>query len=340
MNKSIIISYKKDTEDREKNLKRLLHWLSYAQDNLTEIILVEQGVETTINWLDDVRGKEFIKYIFVKNDGIFNLGWGYNIGAKASTTDILIFNSVDIIIRHIFIRNALQIIHNSDFVKGYNSLIELDEEDTEKYIGINYRLSPNVKHVLVSEKTLGSGVFIIRKDAYMMMKGFDEDCYGYGYQDYIFDEKMKLLDFKTKILKETAIELYHSKNREGMYYYFNKANGELYNEYKLFTKDDFIERINDITTWGNIDITKTNEISIRHIKREMYEKATEEIIKHFSEKISKEYIDEIVMNATNVIYNALAESIKNKISEDLKDIKIDGKKKTSLIRRILEKFKL
>ena len=38
------------------------------------------------------------------------------------------------------------------------------------------------------------------------------------------------------------------------------------------------------------DITKSNEVSIRHVKRELFEKATEEIIKHFTEKLTKEYI--------------------------------------------------
>lgn len=340
VNKSIIISYKKDNDEREKNLKRLLYWLSYAQDTLTEIILVEQGPESTINWIDEIKGKEYIKHIFIKNDGIFNLGWGYNVGVKASSTDLLIFNSVDVIVSHLFIKNAHQIIHGCDFVKGYSNLIELDKEDTEKYIQINYRISPNAKHVLVTDNTLANGVFMIKKDVYLMMKGFDEDCYGYGYQDYIFDQKMKILDFKTKVLKETAIEMYHRKEKNGMYYYFTKANEELYNEYKEFDKDDLIEKLNDINVWGNSDITKSNDISIRHVKRELYEKATEEIIKHFSEKLTKEYIDEIVVTATNSMYNALMESIKTKLDADLQEFKINNKKKTSIIRKILEKFKL
>ena len=170
VNKSIIISYKKDSENREKNLKRLLYWLSYAQDTLTEIILVEQGVESTVDWLDEIKGKEYIKYIFIKNDGIFNLGWGYNVGVKESTTNTLIFNSVDVIVKHLFIKNIEQILFNCDVVKGYSTIIELDEVDTEKYISINYRLSPNVKNVLITELTLANGVFAMKKNIYMMMK--------------------------------------------------------------------------------------------------------------------------------------------------------------------------
>ena len=340
VNKSIIISYKKDNEEREKNLKRLLYWLSYAQDTLTEIILVEQGQESTIDWLNEINGKEYIKHIFIKNDGIFNLGWGYNVGVKAASTDLLIFNSVDVIVKHLFIKNAHQIIHGCDFVKGYSNLIELDKKDTEDYIQINYRLSPNVKHVLVTDNTLTNGVFMMKKDIYFMVKGFDEDCYGYGYQDYIFDQKLKILEFKTKVLNDTAIEMYHRKEKHGMYYYFTKANEELYKEYKDFDKDDLIEKLNEITVWGDSDITKSNEVSIRHVKRELFEKATEEIIKHFTEKLTKEYIDEIVISVTNTMYNSIAESIKDKIHTDLKDFKINNKKKTSLIRKILEKFKL
>ena len=55
--------------------------------------------------------------MFVKNDGIFNVGWGYNIGALNAKTNVLIFNSVDIIVKHIMYTNAEQISKMSDIIK-------------------------------------------------------------------------------------------------------------------------------------------------------------------------------------------------------------------------------
>ena len=101
MNKSFIISYREDSEDRKYNLKILLNWLSNVQDGFSEIILVEQDSLPKVNWLEEIKGKEFIKYHFVKNDGVFNLGWGYNIGAKLSESNVLI---LDQDIQNLFLR--------------------------------------------------------------------------------------------------------------------------------------------------------------------------------------------------------------------------------------------
>ena len=97
MNKSIIISYRESTEERRNNLKYLLDYLSYIQDRNTEILIIEQDDESKIDWLDEIRGKEYIKHIFIKNPGIFNKGWGYNIGSKLAESDILIFSDADLL---------------------------------------------------------------------------------------------------------------------------------------------------------------------------------------------------------------------------------------------------
>lgn len=340
MNKSIIISYKEDSDDRKFNLKTLLTWLSYIQDGNTEIIIVEQDVVSRIDWVNEIKGSEYIKHIFVKNDGIFNLGWGYNIGARLSTTDILIFNSVDIIVKHLFYKNAQQLIQGCDIAKPYKTMIELDKEDTLHFVNNNYMILPNTKHVPIINMSLSNGVFIMKKDLYNMLKGFDENCYGYGYEDNIFDEKILKLELKTKFIQDTSIHLYHSVDKIGTYHYFTIANKELYNEYVALSKDDIIDKINNVTLWGDTDISKSNEISIRHIKREMYEKVTEDILTSIADKFNDDYIKDLVNNISTTIYNAISEEIKKKVEGDLKDIKYTNTKKKTLFKKIMNKFKL
>lgn len=340
MNKSIIISYKEDSEDRKYNLKTLLYWLSYVRGGITEIIIVEQDIISKLNWLSEIKGNDIIRHIYVKNDGIFNLGWGYNIGARLAINDILIFNSVDIIIKHNIYKNAEQLIYNHDIIKPYNSIIEFDKEDTLKFISNNYTILPNSKHTPMTNKSLSSGIFIMKKELFNMLKGFDENCYGYGYDDNIFDEKIKKLDLKTNILPDTAIHLYHNTEKIGIYHYFTIANKELYNEYINLSKDEMIEKINDITLWGDTDISKSNEISIRHIKRELYEKVTEDILVSIANKFNDDYIKELVITLSSVIYNSIAETIKVKIETDLKDIKYTKSKQKSILKKILNKFNI
>ena len=92
------------------------------------------------------------------------------------------------------------------------------------------------------------------------------------------------MEFETKILNDNAVKLHTNPNKKGTYYYFNNANKELFNEYNEMSKDDLIWKINDTKIWGDPDITKSNDISIKHIKREIYEQATEEVLTMFSDE--------------------------------------------------------
>jgi hypothetical protein len=133
MNKSIIISYKEDSLQRQMNLKNLLQWLSYINDDVTEIIIVEQDYISKLDWLKSLNIKN-INHIFIKNDGIFNLGWGYNIGARHATSNILIFNAVDMIIKHNSYLNITSNLYGYDIIKPYTSTIRLNEQDTINFV--------------------------------------------------------------------------------------------------------------------------------------------------------------------------------------------------------------
>lgn len=342
MNKTFIISYRESTEERKYNLKILLSWLSFMQDGNIEIIIVEQDDVQKLNWLNDVRGKEFIKHIFIHNAGIFNLGWGYNIGALNSTTDILIFTHADLLIPTIAIKTAIVQTETCDIIKPYKTIIALDKIDTELFINNNYSLPPTSKHVPITHKTISGGCFIIKKNVFIMMKGFDEDCYGYGYEDNILDEKIIKLGLKTNIINNTAIHLYHKnhKDNEDIYYTFEEINKELYQEYIDMNSDEIINKINNISIWGDSNETQSKEISIRHLKREIYEKVSSEIISTLLSKFSDDYINELTNNIKTAVFNTICDEITKTVEIELKNIIVNEQKKTSLLKKIFKKFKL
>jgi len=175
-----------------------------------------------------------------------------------------------------------------------------------------------------------------------MLKGFDEECYGYGYEDNIFDEKIKKLDLKYYIINDTAIHLFHKNNEDNsdIYYYFKESNKQLFNDYSLLNKDGIIEKINSINNWGEKNESKSSDISIRHLKRELFEQVSSEIITSLSNKFTDDYINELVNNISSSIYNTIINQIREKITIDFNDIKFNDEKKKSLIKRIMNKFRL
>jgi hypothetical protein len=91
---SIIISYKESSYERKRNFEKIILFFSkYLCDNL-EIVIVEQDVESKINWLNN----KYINHIFIKNEKIFNKGWGNNVGARHAKHENLIFNDSDVLV--------------------------------------------------------------------------------------------------------------------------------------------------------------------------------------------------------------------------------------------------
>ena len=84
---SMIINHRNSSVDRQENL---LSIISYFK-NCCEIIVVEQDDNSKISLPND------IKHIFIKNSGLFNRSWGFNVGVKSANFDKLCFNDNDII---------------------------------------------------------------------------------------------------------------------------------------------------------------------------------------------------------------------------------------------------
>ena len=340
MNKSFIISYRENSEDRKYNLKVLLTWLSYVQDGNTEIIIVEQDCYKKINWLDEIKGNEFIKHIFVKNDGIFNVGWGYNIGANQSTSDILIFNSVDLLVRHIAIKNSILHLDRHGVVKPYKSTYYLPKEETIRFVESQFVLPTIPIIVPVVEKLNTSGCFIMKKETFFNLKGFDEDCYGYGYECEIMDEKINKLGMKSFVMNDTSIHLHHQDhvNNTSDYYFFKNTNKVLYEEYLGMDKSNILFKIDKTLKWGDVSYQNTYDVSVRHLKRELYEKTAGDILQFISSKFTDEYIEELTNSISVMIFNSIVSGIKDKMTQELKDINFN--KKESILRRVMKKFKI
>jgi predicted glycosyltransferase involved in capsule biosynthesis len=246
---SIIISYKESDEDRKTNLQRVLHYLSRLLDKETEIVLVEQGDVSKLDWLDK---NERINHIFLKNTGIFNKGWGYNVGANNSKGNNLIFNDIDVFLPLEAYSKGLDLLRLCDVVDPYNKIYFLDKLNSEKFIANGYdfiNVDPASPYYLPN--VISGGVFIMKKEKFLMLKGFDEECYGYGHEDDIFDSKIRILGISTIRLITSAIHIYHQVIKDNEYYSRQMFNESLFNRYIRMNPAKLKDRITATKSFGD-----------------------------------------------------------------------------------------
>ena len=342
MNKSIIISYRESSEERKYNFKCLLDYFSRIQDGKTEIIIVEQDDISKIDWLSEIKGNQFIKHIFVQNDGIFNKGWGYNIGAKNAESDIFIFSDSDIFIKPLSLKDAVNKLSLFDVINPYKSVIFLDKESSKSFKESNYTFVNTSKFQPVLHTIITGGMFLMKRETFFKLKGFDEDCYGYGHEDDILDEKIRKFQLKVQVLNDTAIHMYHENqtNSRSLYYSFIEINKQLYSEYKKLTKQELINKLEKIDTWGDINNSLVNDTSLRHIKRALYEQTSEKIIEYVLSKFTDEFLDEIVHDISTKIYNDIVETMSEKVKNELGNLSYSDNEKHGMLKTIMKKFRL
>ena len=342
LNKSIIVSYRESSEERKYNLKCVLEYLSYVMDKESEIIIVEQDDTPKVDWLHEIRGYQFIKHIFIENDGIFNKGWGYNVGAKSAESDVLIFHDSDIFIKPQTFIIAIQSLKTVDVINPYQSVVFLDEESSKLFKEHKYSFAIGNKFKPVLHTIITGGIFFIKKQTFFKLKGFDEECYGYGHEDDILDEKIRKLGLNVKTLNDVSIHMYHETvtNSNDLYYSFVEINKQLFAEYVSMTQQQILNKIENIEVWGDVDDYQSDEKSMRHIKRAIYEKTSEKIIEHVLSKFTEDYMDEIVNNISTKIYNDIVEVMAEKVKQELNSITYSNNEKQSMLRNIMKKFRL
>lgn len=245
---SFIISYSESDKIRRRNLECVINNIKEYKLNNVEIILVEQDKKEHVLNIDGVNK------IFVNNDGIFNKGYGYNIGAINASNDILFFCDSDIIIPSKYLYNSiLEILKpNVDVVDPYFNVLFYDESNTIRLVENKYSNYSTLNFKVVGSFVTSGGAFCIKKNTYMDIKGFDENCYGYGYEDTIFDVKLnKLSKNVVKLNNQICFHLYHPKSNSKYYMNENK-NLELFSEYKNMTTQELINKLSVIKNFGII----------------------------------------------------------------------------------------
>jgi glycosyltransferase involved in cell wall biosynthesis len=257
---SYIISYRENDEFRKKDLEAVINYiLNFGFENF-EIILIEQDIKERVK----INKNKNIKKIFIYNADVFNKGLGYNIGALNAKYDVLVFCDADIILPKEFLLNALNYTKTFDVVDPYKKIYYYDEVVTNKMIEEGFTsLSDKIDKEIQSFVITG-GVFLMKRDKFIEIKGYDETCFGYGHEDDILDSKIKIMGYKLiRMDNQYCIHLYHPLSTP-LYYNHIKNNKILAGDYRKLTKDDLLKKINSTKTFGESIYEITSEISVEN----------------------------------------------------------------------------
>lgn len=130
MDVSYIITYRSDGEARKANLETVQAWLH--QFPSLEVIVVEQDRSPT---LSDTASLEHGTCLFAFNPGSFNKSWGFNIGFKHASGQVLAFGDADILMDAEALNKGFQLcLSDFEAVKPYDRLIDLTPEETKQIL--------------------------------------------------------------------------------------------------------------------------------------------------------------------------------------------------------------
>jgi glycosyltransferase involved in cell wall biosynthesis len=213
MDLSYIICHKGNLPERIKNLEVVLEWLTNFD---IEVIVVEE--DDSPKSKDMIQSKNY-KYVFVENKGVFNRSWGFNVGVKHSTRNIVVCADNDMIIsRELFNICYKRCQEGLHAVSPFVNVIDLTEEETNNFIkAINEDRSKvlsdpvqrtNFRNGIMN---LCSGIVFFRKDGLKEIGMWEEIFRGWGGEDNAMSIKFQKLRKPTEILKGKCFHLFHNR---------------------------------------------------------------------------------------------------------------------------------
>lgn len=192
---SIIIHYRKDSDDREKNLRTLLRFLS--TNFITKDIIVVND-ERNFNGKNPKWIQEYATLFCIENDDEFKKSFCFNYGALAATGEVLCFWDVDVLIDPEAITEAYDDIFSRkefDHVYPFNgTFVDVKREEIEKFIvdsTVDFSglfeawKSGNTSYEFASGESPG-GCNLISRKAFSRIEGYDHRFIGWGFEDTDF----------------------------------------------------------------------------------------------------------------------------------------------------------
>ena len=231
---SFIIHYRKDSEDREQNLRRILKFL--RSNFIAEIVVVndERNIDNPPTWI-----KEWANQLLIcHNDDEFRKSHCYNKAASKAKGDILCFWDVDVMVDPKFVwesylkldRGECDHIYpfNGTFIDVQKSRFSLLENN--HFNILNCLLEDKSEDLHFASGESPGGCNMITREAFDKIGGYDHRFIGWGFEDTDFMQRSKRGNSVSRIMDNDAIcwHFHHDAIRTENPHYMR--NLQIYNE--------------------------------------------------------------------------------------------------------------
>ena len=227
LNASIVIFYRKDSEDRERNLKTVIDYYHKHFENFQIVVVEQPNLKSNI---DFSSYPNVLHESVPEIDGTWNKVKAYNEGVKNSFYENIIFNDVDVIFSPTGLADALDILSKDtkkvilpndghfvcvkppvikEFVNNLDFQYLLDQINLDNYNQLNYQ---NDKIHIGHTSTPGGG-FLTKKRNIFNCNGFNPNFIGWGYEDNETLNRFNKMGFIVCRLTKDLCPVFHLNHR-------------------------------------------------------------------------------------------------------------------------------
>jgi hypothetical protein len=217
---SYLITYRESgSSERRENLFAVLRWL--AQWPEIQVVVIEQDRAPQIEReLLGAKGGARLAY----NPGAFNKAWGLNVAASMASGPLLALADADLIVPRA-LPEAAERCRPGHAVKPYRSIVDLTAEEsarvrTGEWGFVPSRTSgvPKNREGRGEQVVFAGGLFLIHRDTYLQLGGFDERFVGWGGEDDAMTVKLQRAGVAlSEIGDEPALHLWHPRSHESTF---------------------------------------------------------------------------------------------------------------------------
>ncbi len=209
----IAISFRGRDTHRVQNLQRVLRHYQGLSD--VEILLVEQDSKPCA--LPGLASP--VKRIFVHNPGSFNKSWGFNIAVRQSTRSLIVLLDADTLLELNALTQAVKLTRSRTFATNpFDAWQDLSLAESETLLTtdtIDFKSARGSTQRRVHEQlNFCGGAFVIRREFYLQLGGFDERFLGWGGEDDHMEIKLKRSGQPVgKVQGSTGLHLWHPQSK-------------------------------------------------------------------------------------------------------------------------------
>lgn len=214
---SYLITYREsDSSERRENLFAVLRWL--AQWPEIEVVVIEQDSVPRLEH-DLPRAKGGVGFAY--NPGPMNKAWGLNVAARVAHAPLLALGDADLIVPRA-LPEAAERCSPGRAVKPYRSIVDLSEDESRRVRGGDWSFAPSRATGIPKNReaqgehvVFAGGLFVLHRDAYLQLGGFDERFVGWGGEDDAMTMKLQRAGLAlSEVGDEPALHLWHPRSHE------------------------------------------------------------------------------------------------------------------------------